>query len=295
MKRFALTTALVAVAIWSTAAEGVRAQQYQPNQQLMMPNQLGSSSGSLGGMGSIGGGSQQFGGSGGSFGSRGSMGSFTNPGQRTLTGSGGGGVGGGRAGGVGQGGGIDGQMSVGDLTGNERFVRGNRQPGQFVGSDGADVQAFIGAMTQGGMRGSQNPFGGGAGRGQQRQNANQDDGFGGSGRNGTRRPLRASLNVDFEYRPVVPATLGTQLQTQLSRSRGIKRLGDITVEMDGRTAVLRGEVATERDRALAGRLALLEAGVSQVRNELLVESAVNKPVVAPRRAPAAELPELPSP
>lgn len=233
------------------------------------------------------------------------MGSFTNPGQRTLTGSGSGAVGGGRAGGVGNGGGIDGQASVGDLTGNERFVRGNRQPGQFVGSDAADVQAFIGAMTQAGARGfqGQNQFA--AGRGQQRQNLNQDDGFGGSGRTTARRPLRTSLNVDFEYRPVAPTAVATQLQNQLSRSRGINRLGDITVEMDGRTAVLRGEVATERDRVLAGRLALLEAGVSQVRNELQVAAALPDKSGAPAgrpasaspvpQLPAAELPELPSP
>jgi hypothetical protein len=223
------------------------------------------------------------------------MGSFTSPGQRTFA-SGSSGMS--RAGGVGTGGGIEGQMSIGDIGGNERFVRGNRQPGQFVGSDAADVQSFIGAMSQNGGRGmqGQNPFS--MGRGQQRQDFNQGDDFGGgSGRSGRRVPLRTSLNVDFEYRPVVPTTVATQLQTQLSRSRGISSLGPITVEMDGRTAVLRGEVATERDRALAARLALLEAGVSQVRNELQVESATRRPAAAipARPVPSTELPELPSP
>jgi hypothetical protein len=40
--------------------------------------------------------------------------------------------------------------SVGTTTGGERFLRENRQPGQFVGADVGDLGSFIGAMQGGG-------------------------------------------------------------------------------------------------------------------------------------------------
>jgi hypothetical protein len=59
------------------------------------------------------------------------------------------------------------------------------------------------------------------------------------------------------------------------------------VSVEGATATLRGEVASERDRTLAERLVLFEPGIDSVRNELKVRS--------PSKGPAEYLPPPPSP
>lgn len=45
----------------------------------------------------------------------------------------------------------------------------------------------------------------------------------------------------------------------------------VTVVMEGTTAVLRGQAASERDRDLIARLAGLEPGIAEVKNELTVD------------------------
>ena len=60
------------------------------------------------------------------------------------------------------------------------------------------------------------------------------------------------------------------------------------VEMEGETVVLRGTVPSERDRDLAARLALLEPGISAVRNELRVVPS-SEPESIPAPSPAAEV------
>lgn len=72
----------------------------------------------------------------GTFGNR-SLGGGISPGQRTLTG------GGATAGGENLAG-----SDTGTLSGNERFLRDNRQAGQFVGSDSADASAAFGTQSQ---------------------------------------------------------------------------------------------------------------------------------------------------
>jgi osmotically-inducible protein OsmY len=47
---------------------------------------------------------------------------------------------------------------------------------------------------------------------------------------------------------------------------------NVTVVPRGRTVILQGQVATERDRSLAERMARFEPGVDRVVNELVVTS-----------------------
>ena len=49
--------------------------------------------------------------------------------------------------------------------------------------------------------------------------------------------------------------------------------GQVTVSMEGSTAVLTGTVATEHARDVLESLAMLEPGIAAVRNELLVNPA----------------------
>ena len=85
------------------------------------------------------------------------------------------------------------------------------------------------------------------------------------------------LTVGFDYTPPAAAAVRQSLTQRLESCSGLRRLGPIEVSLEGRTATLRGKVASERDRTLAQSLLLFEPGISQVKNELAVGS--------PRKAP----------
>lgn len=227
----------------------------------------------------------------GSFGNR-SMGSSFTPSASNFGGSaaargGGGGMGGGGQGGLGAlgvggtggtvaGATTRGDANVGQVTGSERFVRNNRQAGQFVGGDTGDTNNFFSQLQ--GMAAQQGP------RNQNQQNANALN---------VRAPqskARVQIVPGFSYAIPTDARVGAVLQDRLERSQRIEQRGPITVTMDGRTAVLSGLVATEHDRVLAERVALLEAGVAEVRNELTI--APSQPL--PNSLPFPTIP-LPAP
>ena len=67
--------------------------------------------------------------------------------------------------------------------------------------------------------------------------------------------------------------------------------------MSGRSAILRGEVATEHDRVLAAELLRLEPGVGQVQNQLTVSSQApsNQEVTGESPSNDASVNELPEP
>lgn len=84
------------------------------------------------------------------------------------------------------------------------------------------------------------------------------------------QPIRAPIRIGF-----TPATVSSQVVSQRFSERlenlpGVQLQSPVSVVMEGRTAVLRGVVTSENDRDLVGRLALLEPGISEVRNELTV-------------------------
>ena len=104
------------------------------------------------------------------------------------------------------------------------------------------------------------------------------------GRTGQRGPTRMNLRTSVQLGSTAPpaqapTVIGERVQTQIARISRIQEMGSVTVELEGRTAVLRGQVATEQDRALVGRMLLLEPGISDVRNEL---------TFAPQADPAAQ-------
>jgi hypothetical protein len=66
-----------------------------------------------------------------------------------------------------------------------------------------------------------------------------------------------------------PAAAVAQLIGRVSQ---IEKRSTITVAVENETAVLRGRVATERDRLLAENLARFQPGIWRVRNELVVEN-----------------------
>ena len=50
----------------------------------------------------------------------------------------------------------------------------------------------------------------------------------------------------------------------------IRRYGPLQVTMEGRTATIRGAVASAYEREIVGNLVMFEPGVSQVQNQLTV-------------------------
>jgi len=162
-------------------------------------------------------------------------------------------------------GGTDGGTAVGSLDGSERFLRGNRQ-GQFVGSDQGDT-GFVGGATAGmnGMGGMNNlrsmqNF-------QQGRNQNRNRNQNQQARN---RQVRTSLSLGFKPPGNVSSQATQRISGILKRSQHFEAVTPLAVEMRGRTAVLTGTVTSEADRDLVERVVLLEPGISQVQNDLMV-------------------------
>lgn len=81
-------------------------------------------------------------------------------------------------------------------------------------------------------------------------------------------PLPPQMQVGFS----VPTASqpAERVQGLLSSIGRIQKLSPITVSVENGTAVLRGRVATAEDRALAGTIAAMQPGISDVRNEISV-------------------------
>jgi len=163
--------------------------------------------------------------------------------------------------------------NAGQLTGSERYIRGNRQAGAFVGGDTGDT-AFVGAVGSGAAGGG---FGGLGGSGLQGMGNNRGQ-FGqtygnnyGNNRNRQRqntRMIRTTLSLGFTAPSANRAVASRRLTGLLQRSGRFP--STVEVLLVGRTAVLRGTVSSDDDRGLVEQVVLLEPGISQVENELVV-------------------------
>ncbi len=156
----------------------------------------------------------------------------------------------------------------GDATALQRsattgFVGGNAQGvGNLRGQMGA-ATGVAGQMNTLGMMGGMNPL-------TSLYTANMLNNL-----SRQRRPLRMPITLGSEFTSglvpaATPVKVGGRVQSQLARIPQVRGSGAVKVEMDGRIAVLRGEVKSQHDRDLIGRMLLLEPGVSDVRNELVV-------------------------
>jgi len=233
------------------------------------------------------------------FGSR-TLGGFPTAGNRTFSGSslsgsslGGSSLSGsgfgsssfGRTGSSGLGGGSSfGRSGMGTGTGigglqtgsTERFVRGNRQPGQFVGADTQDVSGILSTLGSGSRTMSNQNFNARAISGQGRNRVNQpgaQPGGAARGARGGRSGEQLAVAVELGFEPPAasaPEVLSDALTTKIGQSKRIQTVEPIQVSFVDGTAVLRGVVATPHDRELAEQWMLLEPGVRAVRNELTV-------------------------
>jgi hypothetical protein len=156
---------------------------------------------------------------------------------------------------------------VGTLNFNERFIRGNRRSGTFVGGDSRDRRGFVGSL-QGGQMGRARPTISRP-RPSSAPDANRTTSPAGRSRSGQYEPR---LSVAFDVARPTEEAIARDLTRLLGSSPEFPSTSRIEVSVAGRVATLRGEVASERDRTLAERLVLFEPGIDSVQNELKVGS-----------------------
>jgi len=152
--------------------------------------------------------------------------------------------------------------------------------GQFVGADRMDSTNAISRQAAG-QQNAQNNAGQAAFFNQltqqMRQGQNQLQqlnraGQGGQGQN--RVQLRIPVSAGFTTAPVSNKTTA-QLTRRFANLPGLQPTSPIVVRMDGGTAVLTGQVASDSDRELATQIAKMEPGIESVRNELTVGPAAS--------------------
>jgi len=162
---------------------------------------------------------------------------------------------------------------VGEISGNERFLRGNRPRNVLVGRDLQGRQSFVG--EQRGTIVGQVPSSIANARVQQRRDANVPVLRTNELRRGVYEPR---LVVDFDYQSLPTDWVERDLTRMINASKSIFRQGRIDVTLDDRRATIQGVVASERDRRLAEDLIRLEPGVSEVANQLRVRPSEPSPL-----------------
>jgi hypothetical protein len=106
------------------------------------------------------------------------------------------------------------------------------------------------------------------------------------GRNAARPSIRIPLRLGFVAKPISAPVFAARFESRISKLPAISSTSPIRITMDGSTAVLTGEVASEQDRELAEGVALLEPEVESVRNEITVrDSSPSDPLVPPTTTP----------
>ena len=164
---------------------------------------------------------------------------------------------------------------------NARFVRGNRAANDFVGSDLAEAQNFVGMQQtdiEADIRSAVDE--------QLIEEAPEVN-------LGTQPaiPPRMLLNpprlqVGFDYTPRAADVVSSQLTRRIGSKLSSDASNRIEVWVEDGVAILRGEVVTERDRKLAEILVGFEPGVARVQNEIQLAAAARA---------SAEQPMLPPP
>jgi len=186
--------------------------------------------------------------------------------------------------------GSSGNSGIGQLA-SQQFSLGSSLPGQnrasagFIGADAGDSNAVANVRSMQGMgqgnQGMNSLFGANGAFSQfarQNQQRNQNQNQNQNGQNNGKKQLRISIKASIPTKSPAstPTALGHQFQTRLKKLPGLDK-SDVTVSMQGRTAVLEGTVASQHDRDVIAGLALLEPGISAVRNELAVAEELPSP------------------
>ena len=166
--------------------------------------------------------------------------------------------------------GIAAAEGVGQIQGGERFLRGNRGRGEFVGSDRRDVGAFVGS-EQGRTRGT--IVAATAGLQEEPNPARRLNRPVPPLAAGAMYPPRLELDASvYEASRRESRTTSERVTAGLRRAPCFSPECSIEALVVGRKAILRGEVVDAKQRDLAQLLVLFEPGISEVENGLVVRS-----------------------
>jgi len=114
-------------------------------------------------------------------------------------------------------------------------------------------------------------YGGAGGYRQNNRNTNRQQAANAQGvRSRAEIPIATTYSIDFNTPIAAPTAISTKISDQLNRWHSNASAGGVNVQIVGKTAVLQGTVPSDHDRDMAAKLAMLEPGVSQVKNELQV-------------------------
>ncbi len=168
-----------------------------------------------------------------------------------------------------------GEMSsdAGTLQGGERFLRGNRSAGDFVGVDARDRARFIGQIIAQNQLAISDALASRTPRLDRTAQINSP--LKSRAANSLGEPV---LQLGFEIAPESTARLAEQAQIRIGRALDARFGNQIAVSVAGRTAILRGEVDDAEDARLAQMMVSLEPGISKVQNELTRREATARPV-----------------
>jgi len=175
----------------------------------------------------------------------------------------------------------------GTITGSERYVRGARQATDFVGTDAGDRRRFVGSRQS---RSRRTPLPAITSLARPEPNVNQAAPRSETNSKTGLYPPRLTLAP--ELTAPRPEAVQSALEKHLSRSPGIRWTVPVEVSVEGRTAILRGAVATARDRELAEALVQFEPGISDVQNDLQVTSAPSIPAPPAERGSREQAPQI---
>ncbi|MBM4003205.1 MAG: BON domain-containing protein [Planctomycetes bacterium] len=155
--------------------------------------------------------------------------------------------------------------------------------GAAPGMGGTGGLGGMGMGGRGGMGGMGMGMMGGMGR-------NQFGMFGNMNQNNMnnrgRSNMRIPVKLGFTPKPVSSVAVSQQFVTRLRNLPGLNVTENVSVTMEGRTAILTGTVGSENEKDLIGRLARLEPGISDVQNDLeIAESASGSPAAGSSDSP----------
>jgi hypothetical protein len=166
------------------------------------------------------------------------------------------------------------QEDVGSLQGNERFLRQNRSPLDFVGPDIRELDRFIG-LLQASIRGQTQSATEDVRRRVDRS-ATMNQPLDPTPRRGTLYNPRLEVQVSTSLSPVPPSAAEVGALETLVRAPQLSGSSRISVLVADRTAILQGVVPSARDRDLAATLLAFEPGIDAIRNDLVVDPQLSR-------------------
>lgn len=163
--------------------------------------------------------------------------------------------------------------NVSGQTGQSENFTIQRDANSFIGGAATN---FLGGQTASGLGGLGGGGFGGGGLGALGGLGRGNTGFGSqlNSQSTTQPQIRFRITLGFSHPRPAGTKISAQFARRLTRIPQLPSARSVAVTMEDRTAVLAGEVATEHEKMLIEKLAMMEPGVAEVRNELTVTASL---------------------